>query len=233
MRHASLRLIGAAALLAGSVQVSVAQTTNGVPPTDVPAKPAPKIDPKQVADFINALIKPRPKPTPTPAPTPPPSSVPTQIAVTPPIPPPSPSPRPVPAPVSKPAPGVVPHPAPLPLPVADTAPLPAAEPSETAAPAPTFDLASPPPQVDFYEEHTPLPAPFPWAMLVGLVAAAVAAGLTVRRWFWPRLALSCRIDSGAPRLIALAQPLVNAPELQILVEIELGSPSTPLSLTVS
>ena len=231
MRHACLRPIGAAVLLVGLAQMAPAQTANGTPPTDTPPKSAPKIDPKLVAAIFNALIAPKPKPTPTAIPTQPPTPVPVPSATVEPSPP-SPRPKPVPRPTSKPAPGVVPQLAPLPHPAPSVAPAPAAKATTAPEPTNTPELAFPPPDPDLPIPEGSPPAQFPWAVIAGLIALTAAAGYGLRRWFWPKLALACRIDTGVPHIADMAHPLVSGPELQIQAEIELGTASAPHGLTI-
>lgn len=227
MRHGSVRLISGAVMLIGSVQPVAGQTTNGVPPTDAPTRaPPPKIDPRQVADFIKGLITPKPRVTPTAPPSQPPAPIPVSTAV-PRTDPPKVIPRPAITPVQKPAPQVIPSLAVLPRPVPTAAPPPAAPPVSPGVATLVPELASPPPEAGIPLPLVPQSAPFPWVLLAGLVAVAAAAGYGLRRWFWPKLALDCRIDSAAPKLIAAAHPLLSAPDLLLAVEIEIGAPSTP------
>ena len=227
MRHGSFRLICGAAMLIGLAQPVAGQTTTGVPPTDAPTRaPPPKIDPRQVVGFIQDLVTPKPKATPTAAPSPPPAPVPVPTIV-PRTNPPKVVPKPAITPVQKPAPLVISAPALLPPPVPTAAPSPAASPSGPSEAALVPDLASPPPETVIPPPIGPQPAPFPWALLAGLVALATTAGYGLHRWFWPKLALDCRIDTAAPKLIAAAHPLLGAPDLQLAVEIDIGVPSTP------
>lgn len=231
MRHACLRLIGAAVQLVGFAQMAPAQTANGSPPTDTPPKSAPKIDPKLVAAIFNALISPKPKPTPTAIPTQPSTPVPVPSATIEPSPP-SPGPKPVPRPTSKPAPGVVPQLAPLPRPAPTVAPAPEAAATTAPEPATKPELASPPPETDLPIPEDNPPAHFPWAVIAGLIALTATAGYGLRSWFRPKLALACRIDTGVPRIADIAHPLLSGPELQIWIEIELGTASAPRGLTI-
>ena len=232
MRHACLRLIGAAALIAGSAQMAQAQTANGLPRTDIPPKPAPKIDQQLVTAIFNALTSPKPKPTPTAIPTQPPAPVPAPSATIAPSPV-TPSPKHVPRPTAKPATSVAPQPAPLPRPTPTAVPVPQAAASTAPEPATAPELASPPPDMDLPIPEDSPPAQILWAVIAGLIALTAAAGYGLRRWFWPKLALVCRIDAGVPRIANMAHPLVSGPELQIQAEIEVGTASAPRGLTIS
>ena len=232
MRHACLRLIGAAALIVSSAQMAQAQTANGSPQTDIPPKPATKIDPKLVTAIFNALTAPKPKPTPTTIPAQPPAPVPAPSATIAPTPA-APSPKPGPRPIANPATSVVPQPAPLPRPAHTAAPAPQPAASTVAEPATTPELASPPPDLDLPIPQDNPPARIPWAVIAGLIALTAAAGYGLRSWFWPKLALTCRIDAGLPRIAKMAHPLVSGPELQIQAEIEVGTASAPRGLTIS
>ena len=238
MRGTRGMLIGSAALLFAAVQPLAAQTTNGVPPRDTATKPAPKIDPKQVTDFIGSLIAPKPKPTPTPTPrpTPAPAPTPAPTQTTTPKPDPTATPRPTPKPVitpaPKPAPMATPRPVPIPRPVPAVAAPPVAQLPVAAAPVPTLDPAPPPASADVLANRQTPPAPWPWVLIAVVMTAVAAAGYGLKRWLSPKLALDCRIETATPRLVSAAHPLLSAPEVQLLVEIELGTPSTPRGLTI-
>lgn len=222
MRSTRGMLIGSAALLFAAVQPLAAQTTNGVPPRDTAPKPAPKIDPKQVTDFIGSLIAPMPTPTPTQTTTPKPDPTAT----------PRPTPTPVITPAPKPAPMATPRPVPIPPPVPAVAAPPVAQLPVAAAPAPTLAQAPPPASADVLANRQTPPAPWPWVLIAAVMAAVAAAGYGLKRWLSPKLALDCRIETATPRLVSAADPLLSAPEVQLLVEIERGTPSTPRGLKI-
>lgn len=222
MRGTRGMLIGSAALLFAAVQPLAAQTTNGVPPRDTAPKPAPKIDPKQVTDFIGSLIAPMPTPTPTQTTTPKPDPTAT----------PRPTPTPVITPAPKPAPMATPRPVPIPPPVPAVAAPPVAQLPVAAAPAPTLAQAPPPASADVLANRQTPPAPWPWVLIAAVMAAVAAAGYGLKRWLSPKLALDCRIETATPRLVSAADPLLSAPEVQLLVEIERGTPSTPRGLKI-
>lgn len=222
MRSTRGMLIGSAALLFAAVQPLAAQATNGVPPRDTAPKPAPKIDPKQVTDFIGSLIAPMPTPTPTQTTTPKPDPTAT----------PRPTPTPVITPAPKPAPMATPRPVPIPPPVPAVAAPPVAQLPVAAAPAPTLAQAPPPASADVLANRQTPPAPWPWVLIAAVMAAVAAAGYGLKRWLSPKLALDCRIETATPRLVSAADPLLSAPEVQLLVEIERGTPSTPRGLKI-
>lgn len=241
--------IGAAAVLLASVQLAEAQVatrnTAGTAPADS-TQTGTKVTPEQVIKTLDALSKlvkkkpPATTATPIPTPTPVPTAtgaagIPTAPATVTPV---APAPRPSPTPTARPA-STQTQPAAKPAPVASkpaaTAipiPLPSApETPDTPDPPPPAIVAPPPILV---EPPPPLPerSPLPWALIAGLLAAAAAIGTALYRWFWPKLVLSCTIESGPGSLGSMSTPLVSAPEAKFDLWIEVGEASAPRGDTI-
>ena len=96
--------------------------------------------------------------------------------------------------------------------------------------APVLPLS--PPVAEVYQQPLPPPATTPWALIAALAAAVAAAGYGLRRWFSPKLALKCGMETSEPQFKAISMPLVTAPQLQLLVDFEVAAPSAPRGLMI-
>ncbi|HQV02733.1 MULTISPECIES: hypothetical protein [unclassified Novosphingobium] len=238
--------IGAAAVLLASVQLAEAQVatrnTAGTAPADS-TQTGTKVTPEQVIKTLDALSKlvkkkpPATTATPLPTPTPEPTAtaaagIPTAPATVTPL---APAPRPSPTPTARPA-STQPQPAAKPAPVASkpaatAIPIPLPLPSAPATPdtpdPPPPAIVAPPPILVEPPPPPPERSPLPWALIGGLLAAAAAIGTALYRWFWPKLVLSCTIETGPGNLGTMSTPLVSAPEATFDLRIEVGQASPP------
>ncbi|MEY4952214.1 MAG: hypothetical protein RL299_638 [Pseudomonadota bacterium] len=219
-------VLGTALLAAQPLAAQDRPATTNNAPADGTTQPAqkPQITPKQIIDFINQ-IKPKPSPTPSPRPDP------------------TPTPAPAPAPTPSPAPTGTPPPRPAATQtpaVGPTKPPPPAV--ATPAPSPTATSTPPAPQtevaVDTSQAPEPVPQPIPapvapepggaplWPWLVAL-AGLLGLGDVARRWFWPKLVVSCEIATGPSALTAASNPPFAPPETSFDIRIEVGEASAP------
>lgn len=247
-RGASHWGIGFGAAVLSALPISAqAQTASGTTasgtaaPADQTPQPKPTLTPQQIIKAIGTLVQKRPAPIPTPTATatPPP----------PPVPPPSPSSPPSPSPAAsqsgagtakppippaaiRPAPAVIrPVPsAPAPPPSDDAVVLPPTPepvvPSVSPEPWPAETQNAAPPQPAEAPQPPEPEAPF-WPWLTALAATVAGAGYGLRRWFWPKLALSCEIAVGPDTLGPASRPLLESPEVNFDVRIEVGEASAP------